>query len=203
MSHVLNIPANPCSSLANLNCYVVELSLFQATFLFGIALLLLGGSFLLKYKPASALARSFPRSKQAGIVLMILAMAWTGWRVAHLGAADYGNFKQYILIGFGLLGVLSFRYASDFLSVRASTILFLLAADELLGGAWMRYDQSSRLFMVVPVYLGIALSLYLAYAPFRVRDFFGWLFANDGRAKKFAGVLAVYGLLVSVIAFAY
>lgn len=134
---------------------------------------------------------------------MVLAMLWTGWRVMHLGEADYGTFKQYILIGFGLLGLLSFKYAADFLSVRAAAILFLLAADELLGGAWMQYDVPARLFMVVPVYIGIALSLYLAYAPFRLRDFFGWVFSNEGRGKKLALVLTAYGLVVTGVAFGY
>ena len=49
----------------------------------------------------------------------------------------------------------------------------------------------------------IALALYLAYAPFRMRDFFTWLFAVDARAKRLASVVAVYGALLSGIAFAY
>lgn len=181
----------------------MELSLTQATLFFGLALLLAGGSLLLKYKPVSALARGFPRSQQAGIVLMILAMAWTAWKVVNLGAADYGDYKRYILIGFGVLGMLSFKYAPDFLSVRASCILFLYAANSLLDAAWMRYDETQRLLMVVPVYAGIALSLYLAYAPYRVRDFFTWLFASDGRAKKLAMAVALYGVVLSGVAFTY
>ncbi len=181
----------------------VELSLTQSTLLFGLILLAAGGSLLLKYNSASAMSRNFPRSEQAGKVLMILAMVWTGWKVWHLGSMDYGDYKQYILIGFGMLGVLSFRYASDFLSVRASSVLYLFFADMMVDSAWMHYEAPLRLLMVVPVYIGIALSLYLAYAPYRLRDFFGWVFARESRGKALALVLAVYGLVLSGVAFTF
>lgn len=181
----------------------MEFSLFQATLFFGFILLAAGAVLLWKYSTVSAVARGFPRSSQAGTVLMILAMAWTAWKVWNLGPADYGDFKQFILIGFGVLGALTFKYAPDFLSVRASAILYLYFADMLLGGAWMRYDEPLRLLLVAPVYLGIALSLYLAYAPYRLRDFFNWAFARDARARKLAMFLTGYGVLLSGVAFAY
>lgn len=181
----------------------MQLSLFQATLLFGLILLGAGASLLLKYRPVAAVARGFPRSGQAGVLLMILAMGWTAWKVWNLGSADYGDFKQFILIGFGVLGLLSFKYAPDFLSVRAATILYLYFADMILDSAWMQYAEPLRLFLVTPVYIGVALALYLAYAPFRLRDFFTWLFAADARAKRLASVVAGYGVLLSGIAFAY
>ncbi|MBK1877293.1 hypothetical protein [Pelagicoccus mobilis] len=181
----------------------MELSLTQSTLFFGLILLAAGGSLLLKYTSVSAILRGFPRSGQAGKVLMILAMAWTGWKVWNLSSMDYGDYKQYILIGFGVLGALSFKYASDFLSVRASCILYLFFADMLVDSAWMRYEEPLRLLMVAPVYLGIALALYLAYAPFRLRDFFGWLFGVESRAKVFSMVTAVYGAVLAGVAFSF
>ncbi|MDQ8184927.1 hypothetical protein [Pelagicoccus sp. SDUM812002] len=181
----------------------MELSLTQSSLFFGLLLLAAGGSLLLKYSSASAIARNFPRSEQAGKALMILAMVWTGWKVWHLGSMDYGDYKQYILIGFGILGVLSFKYAADFLSVRASCILYLFFADMLVDSAWMRYEEPLRLLMVVPVYAGIALSLYLAYAPYRLRDFFGWAFGQESRGKTLAMVLTIYGVILSGVAFTF
>lgn len=181
----------------------MDLSLTQSTLLFGLLLLAAGGSLLLKYSSVSAIARSFPRSEQAGNVLMALAMIWTGWKVWHLGSMDYGDYKQYILVGFGVLGALSFKYASDFLSVRASVILYLFLADMLVDSAWMRYDEPLRLLMVFPVYVGIALALYLAYAPYRVRDFFAWSFTVDSRAKTLALVATLYGAALLGVAFSF
>lgn len=179
----------------------VELSLTLSTLLFGLILLLAGGSLLLKYTPVSAMAKAFPRSEKAGTVLMALAMIWTFWRVWHLGSLDYGDFKEYILVGFGVLGFLAFKYAPDFLSVRASTILYLFFADVLVDSAWMQYDKPLRLLMVAPVYVGIALALYLAYAPYRLRDFFSWVFANPGRGKVLAIALSAYGAILCGVAF--
>lgn len=181
----------------------MEFSLTQSTLFFGLILLATGGSLLTKYASVSAMMRNFPRSGQAGKVLMILAMAWTGWKVWNLGAMDYGDYKRYILIGFGVLGALSFKYASDFLAVRASCILYLFFADMLLASAWMRYEDPLRLLMVAPVYLGIALSLYLAYAPYRLRDFFAWLFLSDSKARAFSLLLTGYGAVLVGVAFSF
>lgn len=181
----------------------MELSLTQSTLLFGLSLLAIGGSLLLKYTSVSAIARGFPRSDQAGKVLMILAMIWTGWKVLHLGSMDYGDYKQYILVAFGVLGALSFKYASDFLSVRASSVLYLFFADMFVDSAWMRYEEPLRLLLVTPVYIGIALALYLAYAPYRLRDFFSWTFAQPLRAKGLALIASLYGAVLCGIAFSF
>ena len=162
-----------------------------------------GGSLLFKYSSVSAILRGFPRAVRAGRVLMVLAMAWTGWKVWNLGSMDYGDFKQFILVGFGVLGALSFKYAADFLSVRASCILYLFFADVFVSSAWMRYEEPFRLLMVVPVYIGIALSLYLAYAPFRLRDFFNWLFTTESRAKVVSLLMTVYGAILAGVAFSF
>ena len=180
----------------------MQLSLFSATLFSGLALLGLGLAFGFSARFAATI-KGFPRSKVAAYVTMGLAGAWTLYRVSQLGEADYGDYKQYILIGFLILGVGAFKYAPDFLSVRGACILFLLVADLLLGAAFGLYETPLRLFLVTPVYLGIALSLYLAYAPYRVRDFLSWLFVAGGRLKLFGLVVALYGGLLSGVAFAY
>lgn len=181
----------------------MELTLFQSTFLGGLLFAALGVIFALPNKPLSTMIRGFPRSRFAAYVTMALGGAWTLYMVLQLTEANYGNFKQYIFIAFAIIGLLSFKYAPDFLSVRGACILFLLIANTLLNGAFGHYEEPLRLFMVAPVYIGIALSLYLGYAPFRMRDFFSWLFATASRPRNLGLVLIVYGLFVSSLAFAY
>lgn len=181
----------------------MELTLFQATLLAGILIAALGALFAAPSKPIAIIVRSFPRSRLAAYVTMIIGGAWTLYKVAHLGEANYGAFKQYIFVAFALVGALSFKYAPDFLSVRGACILFLLVANSILDGAFGRYDEPLRLFMVAPVYLGVALSLYLGYSPFRLRDFFGWLFATASRPKTLGLIFLLYGGFVSALAFAY
>jgi|TARA_B110000495_G_C23033508_1_gene616328 hypothetical protein len=181
----------------------MELTLFQATLLAGFLIVALGASFAAPSKRAASLIRGFPRSRLAAYVTIIIGGAWTLYKVAHLGEANYGAFKQYIFVAFAAVGVLSFKYAPDFLSVRGACILFLLIADTILGAAFGHYEEPLRLFFVAPVYVGIALSLYLGYSPFRLRDFFGWLFANASRPRTLGFIFLLYGGFVSVLAFAY
>ncbi len=166
-------------------------------------LALMGALFATPNKPIIAMVKGFPRSRTAAYITMGIGGVWTLYKVAHLGEANYGNFKQYIFIGFAIVGLLSFKYAPDFLSVRGACILYLLIANALLDGAFGHYEEPLRLFMVTPVYFGIALSLYLGYSPFRMRDFFTWLFGTSSRPRTLGWALLLYGSFVSALAFAY
>lgn len=181
----------------------MELSLFQATLFLGLVCLVFGAALLTQYNSVSAMLRSFPRSKGAAYVTMAIGGAWALYGVTRLGEADFGNFKNYIFIGFLAIGLGAFKYAPDFLSVRGACIIFLLVAWVLLDPAYMQYDKPLRLLMVAPVYIGIGLAIYLAHSPFRARDFLGWLFAVQGRAKSLAMAFAVYGVILSAVAFTF
>ncbi|MGK0240856.1 MAG: hypothetical protein ACI92G_004347 [Candidatus Pelagisphaera sp.] len=181
----------------------MELTLFQATLLAGILIAALGTLFAAPSKRSAALIRGFPRSRLAAYVTMIIGGAWTLYMVAHLGDANYGAFKKYIFVAFAAVGVLSFKYAPDFLSVRGACILFLLIGNSIVGAAFGHYEEPLRLFFVTPIFVGFALSLYLAYSPFRLRDFFSWLFANASRPRTLGLIFLLYGGFVSALAFAY
>jgi hypothetical protein len=185
------------------NKTIMELTLFKATLMAGILFAAVGALFAAPSKPIAAILRGFPRSRLAAYVTMIIGGSWTLYKVAHLGEANYGDFKQYIFVAFAAVGVLSFKYAPDFLSVRGACILFLLIANTILDGAFGRFDEPLRLFFVTPIYIGIALSLYLGYSPFRLRDFFEWLFATAARPKTLGLIFLLYGGFVSSLVFAY
>ena len=57
--------------------------------------------------------------------------------------------------------------------------------------------------MVGAAYVAIVAAIYLAGYPYRLRDFFGWLFARGSRARALGAVLAGYGALLAVLAFTY
>ncbi len=181
----------------------MDLNLFQSTLFAGILFALIGALFVTTNKPIIAMVKGFPRSRSAAYVTMTVGGIWTLYKVVHLGEANYGDFKHYIFIGFAIIGLLSFKYAPDFLSVRGACILYLLIANSLLNGAFGHYEEPLRLFMVAPVYVGSAVALYLGYSPFRVRDFFTWLFGTASRPKTFGLVFLIYGGLVGAIAFTY
>lgn len=181
----------------------MELSLALATALVALVFLLAGAGLLWRAGDARALLRGFPRSMRAAYATMGLGSAWTLYLVSQLGEADFGRYKGLIFAAFLAIALLSFKYARDFLSVRGACILYLLCAQALLSAAFMRYDEPARLFMVAPVYAGVALSLYLAYAPFRARDFISWLFGRSGRPRVLGTVLLAYGALLGAVAVSF
>lgn len=181
------------------------MSLFLATLLPGFFLVVLGVLLLLNLPVFISTLKALPRSPAAALGLFGGGVLWFLARVATMGEADriLGSSNTPWVIGFAALGVLSFKYVPDFLAVRGLSILILLAATPLLGAAFMEFGQPQRLFMVTLVFVAIVAAIYLAAVPYRLRDFFQWLFATPGRARAFGAGLLIYGLVLSGLAFTY
>lgn len=181
------------------------MSLFLATLLPGLFLTLLGGLLLWNDPRIGSTARALPRSNRAAWLFFGAGAAWFVWRLSQLGESDLIFFKtpQPVMIGFGLLAVLSFIYAPDFLAVRGLSVLMLLVAEPLLYAAYMEIHYPQRRIMVTAVYVGLALALYLAAAPYRLRDFFEWLFRRPSRARLLGAIILAYGLATTASAFTY
>ncbi|HYP15783.1 MAG TPA: hypothetical protein VEQ65_01120 [Opitutus sp.] len=179
------------------------MSLLLATLLPGLLLVALGVPLLLNSSRAVSALKAMPRSANAAYVFFGAGALWFLWNVWHLSPADFGEYRAWLALGFGAVAVLSFRCVPDFLAVRGLCVLVLLSAAPLLYAAYMEYDHPQRLFMVALVYVLIGLAIWLGASPFRLRDFFGWLFARPARTRAFGAALAGYGLLLTVVAFTY
>lgn len=179
------------------------MSLTVATLLPGLLLLALGGLLFWNGPVVGATAKALPRSRRAAWLFMGVGALWFLWRLVHLSAADELLPKPLLILAFGAVAGLSFKYAPDFLAVRGLAVLTLLGAGELLYAAYMEWAHPQRLFMVGVVYVAIAAAIFLAGYPYRLRDFFGWLFARSSRARGLGVLLASYGALLAVLAFTY
>jgi hypothetical protein len=179
------------------------MSLILATLIPGLLLLALGAALASGHSTVGALLKALPRSVPATWVFFGAGSLWFLHRVWNLSPADFGEYRTLLTIFFAAVALLSFRYAPDFLAVRGLAILMLLAATPLLDAAYMEYERPQRLFLVTVVYLGIALAIYLGAAPYRLRDFFGWLFQRPGRSRALGVGLAAYGALLVAVAFTY
>ncbi|HYC70983.1 MAG TPA: hypothetical protein VEB66_07250 [Opitutaceae bacterium] len=181
------------------------MTLTAATLLPGLFLVLLGGLLVWGDPRVRSTAQALPRSNRAAWLFFGAGALWFLWRVSTLGEADLIFFARPwpVLIAFALLALLAFVYTPDFLAVRGLCVLMLLVAEPLLQAAFMEYERPQRLLMVAAVYVGLALSIYLAAAPYRLRDFFEWLFRAPGRARWFGAALLAYGLATSAAAFTY
>ncbi len=179
------------------------MSLLLATLLPGLLLVILGLPLLLNHSVAVAALKSLPRSTSAAVVCFGAGSLWFLWNVWNLSRADFGEYRTLLTIGFAAVAVLSFKCVPDFLAVRGLCVLVLLSASPLLGAAYMEYQHPQRLFLVTFVYVLIALAIWLGASPFRLRDFFEWLFARPGRTRAAGAALLGYGLLLTVVAFTY
>ena len=179
------------------------MTLFAATLITALVLLLAGGILLWNGEQVSSIAQRLPRSRRFTVLIFGLGTVWFLWKVSNLGEADFGNYRTVLLTVFAAIGLLSYFFVPDFLAVRGVCIVALLSSGKLLDSAFSLYDTPARLFLVVFAYLMICLSIYLAVVPYRARDFIQWLFRTQGRPRFFGGLVLFYGLILSIAAFSY
>lgn len=179
------------------------MSLTLATLLPGLLLLVSGMLLLLNHSGWVAALRAFPRSRSAAYVFFSAGAAWFLHAIWNLSPADFGEYRVWLFAGFVIVAALSFRCVPDFLAVRGACVLVLMAAMPLLDAAYMEYEKPQRLFMVTFVYVALSAAIWLGAQPWRLRDFFTWLFARPARMRGLGGALAAYGLLLSIVAFTY
>jgi hypothetical protein len=179
------------------------MSLLIATLIPGLVLIALGLPLVLNHSGYAALLKAMPRSTRATYVFFGAGAAWFLYAIWHLSAADFGEFRGWLFVGFALIAALSFKSVPDFLAVRGLCTLVLMSAMPLLDAAYMEYDKPQRLLMVAAVYVAIALAIWLGAQPWRMRDFLAWLFARPGRPRSLGGLVTAYGLVLAIVAFTY
>lgn len=178
------------------------MSLFTTTFIIGVLLVFAGSALAFRWQKAGPLLKVFPRSVKASYVTMGIGTLWFLYHILNLGLADFGQYRQYLLLGFAAVGLLSFKFAPDFLAVRGLCVIILLAADAILDSAF-RQEPTSRLFLVTLTYLLIVIALWFGASPFRMRDFIDWLHKKSDYPKKVGFGILAYGLILLGVAFTY
>lgn len=178
------------------------MSLFTVTIIIAIALLIKGVVWLAFPEWAETRWHSILRSPIAALIVFGLAGFWFLWNVAHLGEADFGQYKNWLLLIFGAAMVGAFFYLRDYLVIRGLSVIELLLAKVILDVAYMQ-PPVGRLFLVAFVYVVIIQALYFAALPYKMRDFLNWIFASKSRIKQFSFGFIAYGLVLAGAAFTY
>tara|TARA_Y100001934_G_C12342447_1_gene770903 strand:+ start:1690 stop:2229 length:540 start_codon:yes stop_codon:yes gene_type:complete len=179
------------------------MTLFGFTILTGILLGALGIFFILNPGVTRSIATGFLRSMPTAYLTMIAAAAWFIFRhVKNLSQADFGEYK-FLIGGITiLLLVLAFKFLPDFLAVRGCATLVLFYSREALDAAFLQ-EPSSRLFLVAIIYIALSIALYLAAWPYRLRDFFNWLYSSSIRSRILGCLMLVYGTILGFVALGY
>lgn len=178
------------------------MTLFQATLATALLLIAAGGHLLWHGPRTEQSFKAFPRSKTAAYLLMGSAATWFLYLVLQLGPSDFGQYRTQLFGIFLVTAIGSFYYVPDFLAVRGLAGLLLLIASIVLDAAYMQAAQS-RLFLVSFIYLCIVLAIILGAAPYKLRDFFDWLYRKPQRSRLLGLMLGLYGLLLTFTALTY
>lgn len=171
------------------------MTLSTLTILLGLAVVASNLPVFINLKAFKEWAAKFPRSIPAGYVLMGLATAWFLHNLSLEETADFLAYKKPMMMGFGVVGVMTCIYVTDFLPVRGLAVLLLLLAKEMLDTArWV--DSQWRLVVSTWAYLMIIAGMWWTVAPWRFRDLLNWAVANDTRLKLIAGLKTGFGILL-------
>ena len=156
------------------------MGIFLSTIILAALFLALGIAFA--FEGFKKYAFAFLRSKSAAYVLVGIAGAWFLWILYNLTEADFGQYKYILMAVFGGAGILSFKYLPDFLSVRGLSVLMLLALREFVDSAYM-LDEPCKAVFVSYCYALVVVFIYFGCLPYRLRDFFEFLYAKPIRVK--------------------
>ena len=142
--------------------------------------------------------REFPRSYPVGVFLFLLAAAWAFWLAATMDLGEFSPNRTLICGAILAAAVMVPLFAEEFLAVRAVGILALLAAEPLLGAAFLRPEQT-RLLLVILAYGWAVAGLIFVGAPYTMRDALQWVSRSPGRFRLVAWAGVAYGTLLIVV----
>lgn len=168
----------------------------------GFALIVAHGFALAAPNPTHNFLRAFPRSRVWAAILLIVAAVWAFWLVRTVDLGEFSRMRRFLIIGVPVGAVLTWVFVDEFLAARALGILALLAAEPLLGAAFLR-PETSRLVLVCLAYAWILGGLFLVGMPYFLRDAIAWLLASTKRYQLAAVTGVFYGVLVLVCAFTW
>ena len=153
-------------------------------------------------KPAQlgVLARKFPRNFAAGVVLMLLGTAWFVYNVNNEPIADFSAYKNYMLVGFTAVGVLSCVFVRDFLAVRGLAVVLLLLGKLMVDTGRPHLGESPFVVVIQAwAYVFVFAGIWFTIAPWKLRDLLDWATATESRTRLLSGVRLAFALFVLLL----
>jgi hypothetical protein len=133
-------------------------------------------------------ARSLLLYKQAvSIILFGGATMVLLYKILHLSAADFGDYKHWLFVAFASICGLSFFKVRDLLAVRGLAILLLFLCDKVLDSVYCE-EFFLRNAFVCEIYLTITFFMLIGAMPYIFRDCVDKILASE-KLSKFAGCL--------------
>jgi hypothetical protein len=154
---------------------------------------------LLKADSVIAQAKSFPRSRMWGIVLLAVCLVWSLFLAICMDMGEYYHLRKWLLMLLPVSFFLVVIFVPEFLAVRALGTLMLLAASPVLHSAFLQ-EQTSRLLLPILAYAWIIAGMFLVGMPYLLRDGINWVTQNKSRWQMASLGGVVYGAVLLVVA---
>ena len=179
---------------------IYSLSLQTVGFMVGAFLIVLHAVPLIHGEGIRRLLKHFPRSREAGVVLLTVDAIWAFALVAQIDLGEFTSYRQIFLAIIAAGWLLTLIFVGEFLAVRALGMLLLLAAEPLLEAAFLR-PESSRLLLSVLAYAWATMGLFWVGKPYLLRDQIAWVSGSETRWRVAMGAGVVYGAVLLAVAF--
>jgi len=180
--------------------YVYGLPMKPVGIALGLFLILSHGFALIRPASAQRFLKSFPRNKVIGVVLLVIAAAWTWFLVRNMDMGEFFKWRNRLLILIPLGAVLMALYADEFLSVRALGCILLLTCAIILRSAFLKDPWIPKLLLPILSYVWIIFGLFWVGMPYLMRDGISWVTQNAGRLKIASGLGVAYGIALIAVA---
>ncbi len=161
----------------------------------GVLLIIAHALALARPRAVQEWLRNFPRSREAGVVLSLVAGTWFFFLVRGMDLGDFTPWRETVKIGTPIAAALAIIFMPEFLAVRALGACALLVGEPLLESAFLR-EEKIRLALVTLTYAWIVLGMFWIGMPYTLRNQISWVSASEKRwrAAAFAGL--AYGALL-------
>ena len=121
-----------------------------------------------------AWARTVPRSRTWGTVLLSLAVAWAAVIAATTDLGEFSPMRTTVVGAIIIGGFLLWKFVPDFLSSRSLGLLLLLAAHPVLETTFLQ-NGLLKLALAVLAYAWALAGLFLVGMPYLHRDLITWI----------------------------
>lgn len=176
------------------------MNIFWLANILGVLLVAMGaGMFFLKERHQANIYQML-RSNTLGLMVFIAACIWFLLKIADLGEADFGQYKQWLLLLFGFAFTGCCIYWKDFLVVRGIAMLALMSIQKLLDIGYMS-EALVHPFVSLFFYIWIIIFMYIGVYPYCMRNVLPVVFGKNCRYIKYIGLIfMLYGISLMILA---
>ncbi len=173
------------------------LNLQTVGWIVGLLLAVLHAVALINHQQVTKWLRAFPRSASAGKVLLTVDAVWCFGLIKMMDLGEFTHWRSLLLLIIPAAYVLCLFFVDEFLSVRATGMLALLAAEPVLEAAFLQHEKS-RLLLVIVAYVWAVLGMFWVGTPYVMRDQIEWVLKATGRWKMLCLAGLAYGVAILI-----